>query len=151
RASAEHVPNGVIEDRIGHTNYIEVNVWSIDLGKLACVDFSIPSREIFSDHEVSSLCYKGDFSGGLIFPMPCQFLAITVSPGCVAAGTPQGARELSRVDPSKLRSRLPSSPRAAHPEAYGWYRSGRAIHPRSQRRLSVRPRSPPARTAPTAL
>jgi hypothetical protein len=35
RASAEHVPNGVTEDRISHTNDIEVNVGSIDLGKLA--------------------------------------------------------------------------------------------------------------------
>jgi hypothetical protein len=32
RASAEHAPNGVTKDRIGHTNNIEANVWSIELG-----------------------------------------------------------------------------------------------------------------------
>jgi hypothetical protein len=45
RASAEHVPNGVTEDRILDTNDVEMNVWSIELGKLARVDFRIPSRD----------------------------------------------------------------------------------------------------------
>ena len=67
RASAEHIPDGVIEDRIGHTNDIEVNLWSIELGKLARVDFRIPSREIFSDHDVSSLCYRRDLRARLFY------------------------------------------------------------------------------------
>jgi hypothetical protein len=54
RASTEDVPNGVAEDRIGHTNDIEVNVWSIELGELARIDFPVPSRAIFSDHDVAS-------------------------------------------------------------------------------------------------
>jgi hypothetical protein len=86
RASAEHVPNGVTEDRIGHTNDIEVNVWSIKLGELARVDFRIPSREIFSDHDVSSLCYRGDLPARLFIPVPYEFLAaVADSFGCIVA------------------------------------------------------------------
>jgi hypothetical protein len=65
RASAEHVPNGITEDRIGHTNDIEVTVWSIELGKLARVDFGIPSRKIFSDHDASSLLWSIFCNGSL--------------------------------------------------------------------------------------
>jgi hypothetical protein len=72
RGNAEHVPNGVTEDRIGHTNDIEVNVWSIELGELARVDIRIPSRETFSDHDVSSLCYRGDLPARLFIPVPYE-------------------------------------------------------------------------------
>jgi hypothetical protein len=75
RGNAEHVSNSVTGDRIGHTNDIEVNVWSIELGELARVDFRIPSREIFSDHDVSSLCYTGDFPARLFIPVPYESLA----------------------------------------------------------------------------
>ena len=38
------------------------------LGEFARVDFRIPSREIFSDHDVSSLCYRGDLPARLFIP-----------------------------------------------------------------------------------
>jgi hypothetical protein len=68
RGNAEHVSNGVTGDRIGHTNDIEVNVWSIELGELARVDFRIPSREIFSDHDVSSLATQETSRRAYLFP-----------------------------------------------------------------------------------
>jgi hypothetical protein len=74
-ASTKHVPNGVTEDRIGHTNDIEVNVWSVALGKLARVEFRIPAREIFSDHDVSSLCCRGWSMATMISPI-CSLLSI---------------------------------------------------------------------------
>jgi hypothetical protein len=73
--NAEHVPNDVTEDRIRHTNHIEANVWFIELGEFARVDFRIPSREIFSDHDVSSLCYREDLPARLFIPLPYEFFA----------------------------------------------------------------------------
>jgi hypothetical protein len=38
-------------------------------------NFRIPSREIFSDHDVSSLCYRRDLPAPVLFPVTCEFLA----------------------------------------------------------------------------
>jgi hypothetical protein len=63
RASAEHLPNGVTEDRIGHANDSQKNVWSIELGKLARVDFHIPSREVtFSHFAAEETCCRADLA-----------------------------------------------------------------------------------------
>jgi hypothetical protein len=74
-AGTKHVPNGVTEDRIGLTNDIEVNVWPIKLGKLARVDFCIPSCETFGDQDASSFCYRGDLPARPFIPGPSNFLA----------------------------------------------------------------------------
>jgi hypothetical protein len=82
RTSAKHVPNGTTEDWIGHANDIEANVWSIELGKLARVDFRSTSCNVFSDHGASSLCYKGDLPARIFIPHPYEFLAASaVLPG----------------------------------------------------------------------